>query len=341
MTVPRARRSPQSSPNKGGRNGSADDFITRCSNAPALFVVVVLLMGYVLLSSLPVIFNSGGREGSASASSLRMAQILNDTRTQSAELKAALERRLEDFVEHEHDQYKSDLDAVRGSLEGYKDEVDALRIANAELRNRTHALSARLNETQDDAYENEERLKAKQAAFGSELASISARVNATAMLHRRARIPAPSKPAVPNGLIVIDVREKSWDQITDELLLAWLMNARRTTHNMPVEFWTGHTTKLGSWLSGFLEANAEWITLRRFPEQGKFPKSMRMPDSLSLNDERGAHIGKAYALAESAFSFPVFMDTDVFMCQGWWEKLMQLTAENPQADVFWTDDGYV
>ena len=60
-----------------------------------------------------------------------------------------------------------------------------------------------------------------------------------------------------------------------------------------------------------------------------------------LDSEAGGHIGKAYALAESAFTFPVFLDTDVFMCQGWWEKLMQLTAENPQADVFWTDDGYV
>ena len=195
------------------------------------------------------------------------------------------------------------------TLAEYKTALDAIVKQNAELRERMDAVEA----------------------GSSEVPGV-----------RLVSDPPPSRPAVPNGLIVTEVRGKeleTLETVPDELLLAWLMNARRTTHNMPVEFWTGHTTKLGSWLSGFLEANAEWITLRRFPEQGKFPKSMRMPDSLSLNDERGAHIGKAYALAESAFSFPVFMDTDVFMCQGWWEKLMQLTADHPETDVFWTNDG--
>ena len=288
--------------------------LTRALLAGVLILIFFTYLFFTMLPGPMAVFTKD-----RSGMTTEFMRMLNDTRTQSAELKAALERRLEDFAEHEHDQYKSDLDAMRGSLKGYKDEVDALRIANAELRNRTHALSARLAKTQGAASKQTASLRANQASLQKALESL--------------------RPAVPNGLILLDVRENG--PVRNEQAMAWLMNARRTTHGVPVEFWVGPSTQIKPWLAGFLEANADWITVRRFPEQGDFPKSMRMPPSLALDDEVGGHIGKAYALAESAFSFPVFLDTDVFMCQGWWEKMMQLTADHPGADLFWTDDGMV
>ena len=285
--------------------------LTRALLAGVLILIFFTYLFFTMLPGPMAVFTKD-----RSGMTTEFMRMLNDTRTQSAELKAALERRLEDFAEHEHDQYKSDLDAMRGSLKGYKDEVDALRIANAELRNRTHALSARLAKTQGAASKQTASLRANQASLQKALESL--------------------RPAVPNGLILLDVRENG--PVRNEQAMAWLMNARRTTHGVPVEFWVGPSTQIKPWLAGFLEANADWITVRRFPEQGDFPKSMRMPPSLALDDEVGGHIGKAYALAESAFSFPVFLDTDVFMCLGWWEKMMQLTAEHPDGDVFWTED---
>ena len=236
---------------------------------------------------------------------------------------------------------------LRRTLEEHKAAIDALVQQNTEMQAHARELEAKLGDAQGTSSSSsstrERNLRARQAMLQQEIKKLNAKfvaMNET-VVHRPNRpssLATPATPAaVPNGLILLDVRKNG--PVRNEQAMAWLMNVRRTTHGVvPVEFWIGPSTQIKPWLQAFVDSNAAWITVRRFPVQGDFPKSMRMPPSMALDDAIGGHIGKAYALAESAFSFPVFLDTDVFMCLGWWEKMMQLTAEHPDGDVFWTED---
>ena len=333
MGPPPGRRSPPGTPNKDGASSSssfAADLLrgsssTTTATTRVLFVVVVIVITYAFLLSQPSIFvaKSGGDDRPVTAKWVR--RMLNATQTQSLAYRTKLEE----------------------TLAEYKTALDAIEKENDELRAHTEELNDELREGRGKTGAHERKFKTNQATLGKAILSLNAQLQAVnetlARAGMRMRGPAGasvgSRPPIPNGIIAIDVRKDG--VVPTGPALTWLMNARRTTHNVPVEFWTGVSTHLDPWLEAFVNSNADWITHRTFPAKGRFEKSMRVPPSLALDDVQGAHIGKAYALAESAFSFPVFMDMDVFMCQGWWEKLMQLTAENPQADVFWTDDGYV
>merc|ERR1712159_736602 len=58
---------------------------------------------------------------------------------------------------------------------------------------------------------------------------------------------------------------------------------------------------------------------------------------ITLYGVNGGHIGKAVALRDSAFDFPVFLDGDTWACSGWLEMVTErVAAKGGNVDVIWT-----
>ena len=138
------------------------------------------------------------------------------------------------------------------------------------------------------------------------------------------------------GVVLSDIR----DGAVSRDVLWWLEIALPALPpQMPIELFVSTNAVLDKSLKRFIKranrvspnsTDYHPITVRRTP---RF--SDQVP-GIDLNSRAGSHIAKFYAMLHSSWDFPIYFDSDVWLCQGWYEKLLEKAAANPDGDLIWT-----
>ena len=109
-----------------------------------------------------------------------------------------------------------------------------------------------------------------------------------------------------------------------------LQAVRRTAPDLHCELWMAPGSRVPAPLDAYLQAWKHMVTVRDMPVAHANPHN---GDAINLASVEGGHIGKAFALRESGFDFPVVLDGDSWPCQGWFDALKRATQD---ADVIWS-----
>ena len=156
---------------------------------------------------------------------------------------------------------------------------------------------------------------------------------AAAEHHRQTHVPRNATPVAGVGLLVVDVRANEKIGDDEGYVMGWLNSMQFTAPLIRVELWIGQTTLLHETLREHINERNGLISVRRMPLVNA---ERDVPRGLDLNTGNGGHVGKAYALAHSAFEIPVLMDSDVYACDGWIQKLYETINWNLKADIIWS-----
>ena len=130
------------------------------------------------------------------------------------------------------------------------------------------------------------------------------------------------------GVLIVDVRPPG-EPVSDNVLHS-LQAVRRTAPDLHCELWMAHGGRVPTPLNAYLQAWKHMVTIRYMPVSHTNPHNAA---AINLAGVHGGHIGKALALRESGFDFPVVLDGDSFPCQGWLDAVQRATQD---ADVIWT-----
>ena len=121
------------------------------------------------------------------------------------------------------------------------------------------------------------------------------------------------------GLVVVDVRTPCSNRGRD--LQPWLDRAAEVSPAAKIEIWVAHGC--GAAFPAGPDRGLARVLVRELPP--------------SLSTFKRSHIAKAFALLDSSFSTPIYVDTDTVLCHGWERALFpHLSYWDFQASSLWT-----
>ena len=130
------------------------------------------------------------------------------------------------------------------------------------------------------------------------------------------------------GVLIVDVRPPG-EHVSDRVIHS-LQAVRRTAPDVRCELWMSLGGPVPAPLQAYLQVWKHMVTVRYMPASYKNPHNGA---AINLAGVDGGHIGKALALRESSFDFPIVLDGDSFPCQGWLEEVQRAMQD---ADVIWS-----
>ena len=153
----------------------------------------------------------------------------------------------------------------------------------------------------------------------------------------------PSVPLPPNptlGIVVVDIRT---DGILGSRTAPLMQRIYDIVPHVPIELWISNTThhlenQLGTDL---VQALGDNLSFRVMKQNHTYTDKKNDNGKVFFTDLQGitgGHIGKGYALKESKFDIPLFIDTDVYPCNDGFVQIIQDTIGKGTADVLWTLD---
>lgn len=130
------------------------------------------------------------------------------------------------------------------------------------------------------------------------------------------------------GVVLVDIR-KPMEKLSFRILKL-LRQIIRTQPNLKCEVWTSPYSIISTEFQDFIHLHTENINIRHMP--AKFTSSID-GNSIDLLGKHGGHIGKAMALRESKFRFPVLFDGDSWPCNGWLDIVLNASHTS---DIIWS-----
>lgn len=137
----------------------------------------------------------------------------------------------------------------------------------------------------------------------------------------------PSYYNASMGFVVVDVRQNR----VGGLVKPQVERLLELTKNLHVELWVS-----------IAAAKTEDKLFQELNSTGRFHVQMMKEShtygnsTIDLQGEIGGHVGKAYALKESSFDFPLLLDGDSWPCNDYFVKEVEEMIVNGRTDVVWS-----
>ena len=130
------------------------------------------------------------------------------------------------------------------------------------------------------------------------------------------------------GMVVVDIRKP--EEKLSFRIRKLLQQILSTKPDLQCELWISPHSTIDSGLQDFIHAHKKSIFIRYMPV--KFDSNTG-GYSIDLLSDHGGHIGKAMALRESIFSFPVLFDGDSWPCKSWFDIVLNASRDS---DIIWS-----
>ena len=139
--------------------------------------------------------------------------------------------------------------------------------------------------------------------------------------------PASSSIQQKFGIVISDIRPTG--KAVDWRVLRLLRQVSSTAPGTACEVWVAPGSILPENLQAYLKMQNGSVSVRYMP--AVYVNSAG--HKIDLHGKHGGHIGKALALRDSSFEFPILLDGDSWPCSGWLGAVKNATLE---ADVIWS-----
>lgn len=150
------------------------------------------------------------------------------------------------------------------------------------------------------------------------------------------RSPATAATALPPpqddgasqiGIVIVDIRPR--DEWVNKRVLQLLRQVMATAPGIACEVWVNPDSRFPDNLLAHLKTQKASVSLRYMPAVHNTGER----HTIDLHGTHGGHIGKALALRDSRFEFPILLDGDSWPCSDWLQSVNNATLE---ADVIWS-----
>ena len=130
------------------------------------------------------------------------------------------------------------------------------------------------------------------------------------------------------GIVLVETRKHN--ETVSSRIISLIQQIIKTQPDLPCELWLSSNSIINRNLQDFIDSHSTQIFVQYMPSKYTSTDSIY---SIDLSSEHGGHIGKAMALRESKFLFPIFFNSDSWPCRNWFNVILNASLES---DIIWS-----